>query len=71
MVAAGWVLCMGLMAITSEGGNAGKTTVCLAVNGVPHRNYKVTKPVGEHLATTIFARRFEVELGSVINFMAT
>ena len=62
---------MGLMAITREGANAGKTTVCIVVNDLPHRDYKVAKPVGEHSEVTIFARPFELELGSVINFMAT
>ena len=71
MVATGRVLRMGLMAITHEGDNAGKTTVCLVVNGLPHRNYKVTKLVGEHSTVTIFATPFEVGLSSVINFMAT
>ena len=71
MVATGRVLHMSLMAITREGDNAGKTTVCLVVNGLPHRDYKVTKPVGEHSAGTIFATPFEVGLGSVINFMVT
>ena len=71
MVAAGRVLRMGLMAITREGSNAGKTTVCIVVNGLPHRDYKIAKPVREHSAVTIFARPFELGLGSVINFMAT
>ena len=71
MVATGRVVRMGLMAINCEGGDARKTTVCLVVNGVPHCNYKVTKPAGEHSAVTIFTRPFEVRIGSVINFMAT
>ena len=38
---------------------------------MPPRDYKVTKVVGKHSATTIFARPFELRLGSVVNFMVT
>ena len=71
MVTSGRFLRMGLLAITREVNNTGKTTVCLLVNGEAQRDYKVTTSEGDHLAATMFGRALEVGFGSVINFMPT
>ena len=69
MTFSGRVLCMGLVAVTGEGHAAGKTTACIIVNGVAHREHKVEKLEGVRSAATIFANPLQLLINDVINFM--